>query len=115
LDVMPTYLILWETRDRMLLGTDPEHQLKLIARMVDVVNEQMHSGVFREIRTFTRPGAGYAITGDISGDRLHDELQRISYEVPDLFQFEIHELTSAPTLETLVKGLQEIASSSSAG
>ena len=45
---MPTYLILWETRDRMLLGTDPKHQLKLIARMVDVVNEQMHSGVFRE-------------------------------------------------------------------
>lgn len=111
---MPTYLILWKTRDRMLIGTDPERQLKLIAGMVDVVNEQVHSGVFREIRTFTQPGAGYALTGDISGDRLHDELQRISYEVPDLFRFQIHELTSSPTLETLIKGLQEIASTSMA-
>jgi hypothetical protein len=104
---MPTYLILWETHDRALLGSDPNHQLDLITKLVDVVKDQVQSGVFREIRTFIAPGTGYAITGEITGDKLHDELARLSYQIAELFRYQIFELTSSPTLDGLVQGLTE--------
>jgi len=105
--IVSTYLVLWK------LGSNgppphasPEGLIGQVEAFVSILKRRVQEGNFKEIRSFVETGAGYAITGDISGDRLHEMPAEIS-SVEHNLTFEVHQVITRPTLQELEEELAE--------
>jgi hypothetical protein len=96
---MPVYFGLYKTNANLPPPPNPSDQIKQLEAFAAALKMQMDSGDLKEVHEFVDANAGYFISGDISPERMHQNLTAWFPWVT----FEVHQ--TIPTQKAIQNGL----------
>ena len=96
---MPIYFGLYKINANLPPSPNPNDRVKQLESFGAALKMQMESGDFKEVNEFVDADAGYFISGDISPERLHQNLTAWFPWVT----FEVHQ--SIPTQKAVQNAL----------
>jgi len=92
---MTTYFGLWKLNTNIPPAQDPKIELQQNMAFQAMLKNNLQSGDLKEVHTFLEGGSGYFLTGDITEEKLHENLLAWSPYVT----FELHR--TLPALKSI--------------
>jgi hypothetical protein len=89
---MTQFFILWRQNAGIPPAPDPNQQVKQIEGFLALMRQQLSQGSLKEVHAFLDGDKGYAISKDVSEEKLYAELQ--SWQPYVLF--EVHQTVPFP-------------------
>ena len=74
-NTMPQFFVLWRQNTSIQPAPDPMQQVKQTEGFLALMRHQLSQGTLREVHVFLRGDQGYAISKDVSEEKLYADLQ----------------------------------------
>ena len=88
---MSHYFILWKRNNELTPPTDPKLQIQQTEGFLQLMRHQLSDGSLKEVHSFLKGDQGYAISKDVTEERLYSDLQGwlpwVTFEVHQTIPF----------------------------